>query len=61
MKKSRMLSMGKCSFSPKREQTPKARSSKNSFSFSMTCVGLVALKLKENAFEFYKSNQYQNV
>jgi tetratricopeptide (TPR) repeat protein len=50
MKNNRMLSIGKCNFSPKREQTPNARSSKNNLSFSMDCGGLAASKLKIMVF-----------
>ena len=42
MKNKRMLSIGKFNFSPSLEQTPKARSSKNNFNFSM--VGAKGLK-----------------
>jgi hypothetical protein len=45
MKKSRILSMGKLSFSPSLEHTPNARSSKNSLSFSIIHDGLVDVKL----------------
>lgn len=42
-----MLSIGKLSFSPSREHTPNARSSKNNFSFSMVCGGLIWSKLEK--------------
>lgn len=38
--------MGKLNFSPNLEQTPKARSSKNNFNFSMDCGGIVVQKYK---------------
>jgi tetratricopeptide (TPR) repeat protein len=51
IKKSRMLSMGKFNFSPSLEQTPKARSSKNSLSFSMNrCQLLVSKILKKTCY-----------
>jgi tetratricopeptide (TPR) repeat protein len=53
MKNSRMLSIGKRIFSPSLEQTPKARSSKNNFNFSM--VG--AKGLKTNVLKNSDSNQ----
>jgi tetratricopeptide (TPR) repeat protein len=46
MKNKRILSIGKCSFSPSLEQTPKARSSKNSLSFSIKKVGDLKSKVQ---------------
>jgi tetratricopeptide (TPR) repeat protein len=46
MKNKRILSIGKCSFSPSLEQTPNARSSKNSFSFSIKKVGDIRSKVQ---------------
>ena len=46
MKNKRILSIGKCSFSPSLEQTPKARSSKNSLSFSIKMVGDIKSKVQ---------------
>lgn len=43
-----MLSIGKLSFSPKREQTPNALSSKNIFSFSMVLGGFVTVNLEKS-------------
>ena len=45
IKNKRMLSIGKLSFSPKREQTPNALSSKNIFSFSIVIGVFVAVNL----------------
>ena len=53
MKNRRMLSIGKRIFSPSLEQTPKARSSKNNFNFSM--VG--AKRLETNVLKNSDSNQ----
>lgn len=44
-----MLSIGKLSFSPKREQTPNALSSKNIFSFSMVIGEFVAVNLRKKS------------
>ena len=46
MKNKRILSIGKCSFSPSLEQTPKARSSKNSLSFSIKKEGEIKSKVR---------------
>jgi len=46
MKNRRILSIGKCSFSPSLEQTPKARSSKNSLSFSIKKEGDIKSKVR---------------
>ena len=49
MKNRRMLSMGKRIFSPSLEQTPKARSSKNNFNFSMVGVKQMITKVLNNS------------
>lgn len=46
-----MLSMGKFNFSPSLEQTPKARSSKNSLSFSMNGYKLLESKVQKKPIE----------
>ena len=48
MKNKRMLSIGKLSFSPMREQTPNALSSKNIFSFSIVIGGFVGVNLEKS-------------
>lgn len=48
IKNKRMLSIGKLSFSPNLEQTPKALSSKNIFSFSMVIGEYVAVNLEKS-------------
>lgn len=45
IKNRRMLSIGKLSFSPSREQTPNALSSKKIFSFSMVLGDFVEVNL----------------
>lgn len=52
-----MLSIGKLRFSPKREQTPKARSSKKIFSFSMIIGGVDAVNLKKKSGELIDKNE----
>ena len=49
MKKRRMLSIGKRIFSPSLEQTPKARSSKNNFNFSMDVPNWIHVKIRQNS------------
>lgn len=49
MKKRRMLSIGKRIFSPSLEQTPKARSSKNSFNFSMVEAKRIFVNVLKNS------------
>jgi outer membrane protein OmpA-like peptidoglycan-associated protein len=49
MKNSRMLSIGKRIFSPSLEQTPKARSSKNNFNFSMVGAKWMDVKILKNS------------
>ena len=49
MKNKRMLSIGKFNFSPSLEQTPKALSSKNNFSFSMVGSKCMCAKVLINA------------
>lgn len=49
MKNKRMLSIGKCSRSPNREQTPNACSSKNNFIFSMVVAEWIQTKLLKKA------------
>ncbi len=48
MKNRRMLSIGKRIFSPSLEQTPKARSSKNNFNFSMVGTKWTSVKVLKN-------------
>jgi len=49
MKNSRMLSIGKRIFSPSLEHTPKARSSKNNFNFSMVWAKWMVVKVLKNS------------
>ena len=49
MKNRRMLSIGKRIFSPSLEQTPKARSSKNNFNFSMVGAKRMDVKILKNS------------
>ena len=49
MKNRRMLSIGKRIFSPSLEQTPKARSSKNNFNFSMVGAKWMDVKVLKNS------------
>jgi hypothetical protein len=49
MKNRRMLSIGKRIFSPSLEQTPKARSSKNNFNFSMVGAKWTSVKVLKNS------------
>lgn len=49
MKNRRMLSIGKRIFSPSLEQTPKARSSKNNFNFSMVGAKRMGVNILKNS------------